>query len=148
MTGNQDYLPPYRAARARHGEEINHVVKLVTGNARQTDQVLRLKALTDDKFNELARTVALYRNGKQDAALQVVRSDEGRKLMEEIQSLVGQIEEDERDLLTEQKWAHGNAYREASFSVVAVGSIISAVLGGFAWLLRKRLPSNHAPLAV
>ncbi len=138
LTGDEAYLGPYRVARNRQVEEVAHMTRLFAGNPRQEATTAQLEKLTAAKFFELAETVKLYREGNTDAALDQVRSGQGRELMEELQSLVNQLEEEQRELLTEQQWAHGDASRDASASVVAMGFVISAVLAGFTWSLRPR----------
>jgi CHASE3 domain sensor protein len=142
LTGDETYLAPYRVARNRQAEEVAHITRLFARNQRLEGTTAQLATLTAAKFSELAETVKLQREGHADAALDRVRSGQGREMMEELQSLVNQLEEEQRELLTDQQWAHVDASRDASVSVVAMGFVISAVLAGFTWSLRPR--ASHA----
>jgi PAS domain S-box-containing protein len=54
-----------------------------------TGQMRTLRPFVDRKIEELARTIALFREGQRDAALVLVRSGEGRVTMDEIRAFVG-----------------------------------------------------------
>ena len=58
--------------------------------------------------------------------------------MEQIQSLINAMEEDERELLSDQKWAKGNAYRAAYFAVIVMGLLALVALAAFMRLFCPR----------
>src|SRR6185295_9928867 len=54
------------------------------------DELMPLRDFVQRKLQELARTVELNRAGQHAAAIALVRSDEGKQLMDDIRAFVGQ----------------------------------------------------------
>lgn len=142
LTGKDEYLAPYNAARPQLHDEIERIADLTADNPSQQARIPQLRNLISDKLDGLAKKVALRREGNPDAALQLVQSDEGRLLMEEIRSLVNQMEEDERDLLSDRKWANGHAFRAAFLSAMAIGFFGLVALAVYVRLLLRRSSSS------
>ena len=81
LTGDDAYLQPYHDAVARIHGEIDLLRGLAKeGELRQAD-LDQLIELTNHKLTELDHTIDLRRTQGADAALAVVRSDEGRVTM-------------------------------------------------------------------
>jgi PAS domain S-box-containing protein len=99
LTGNATYLNPYEAARTRLNHEIDSLAQLTAGNLSQQQRVAELRPLTIAKLAELEQAIELRRDGKVDAALEIVNAGHGKKLMQQIQSLIAQMEEDENSQL-------------------------------------------------
>ncbi len=121
LTGNDDYLGPYKAALSNHRDDVERLASLTADDSNQHARFTRLRELISSKLEELAKTVAMQKEGDTDAALQLVRTDDGKRLMGQIQSLANQMQEDERELMLNQKWDNANVYRSASFSVIVIG---------------------------
>ncbi len=68
-------------------------------NPDQQHRLDTLKPLIDEKFDLIARTVALVRSGQRDAAIAVVQSDHGKLVMDGIRDQVRGMLQEERDLL-------------------------------------------------
>ncbi len=143
LTGDDEYLDPYKAALANHRDGIELLAELTADNPSQQARIPRLRKLISDKLDDLAEKIAMRRDGHADTALQLVQTNEGRRLMKQIQSLIHQMEEDERELLSDRKWAKGNAYRSAYTAVVVIGSLALVALAVFVRLSLKRSPISH-----
>ena len=84
LTGNEDYLQPYRAALARLPAALATTdVELSEG---QSASLARLRTLADAKLAVLAQTIALRRSGDAAGALAVVETGRGRAIMDEIRA--------------------------------------------------------------
>jgi methyl-accepting chemotaxis protein len=141
LTGNADYLAPYRTAQTTQHDEIDRITVLTADNPAQKAQVAKLTELVSAKFEELSKSVALQKDGQVEAALQLVRTDDGHRLMQQIQSIANQLDEDIRESMAEQKWGRDNVFRSASFSVVMIGAVALITLILFVRLLLKSVPA-------
>jgi PAS domain S-box-containing protein len=105
LTGRQNYLLPYDRAIGQMDAHLQNLANLIGDNPKEQSEVEKLRLLIDKKLAELTRTISLFRSGNHPAAEALVMSDQGFKLMEDIRSLVEQMELDENLV--------GNARRDA-----------------------------------
>jgi signal transduction histidine kinase len=83
LTGEAAYLAPYDDARAKVASELATVEKIVQSDARQASLMADLRPLITGKLSELNETVELMKAGRREDAVATVRSDRGRKLMDD-----------------------------------------------------------------
>ncbi|MGA8432680.1 MAG: CHASE3 domain-containing protein, partial [Candidatus Sulfotelmatobacter sp.] len=95
LTGDPSYLIPYDQAIAASESEISRLADLVQNNPLQRQQMSELRAVGEQKLAELAQTVQLKKEGKSAEALQMVRSGQGRRHMEEIRGIVAAMQDQE-----------------------------------------------------
>jgi methyl-accepting chemotaxis protein len=116
LTGEERYLEPYLAAQAATDQKIKTVRQLTSDNPNQQRRLDRLEPLIDGKdgkFAELQETIDLRKDKAKgfDAALQVVLSDKGKSVMDEIRKVVTEMEDEENKLLKERtEEAQANAH--------------------------------------
>jgi len=97
LTGDDRYLEPYRRANETVPGDLVKVETLVKGDsAAQTANVRQLAILAGQKMTELGQTIELRQTRGGTAALDVVLSDRGRSLMDEIRALIVTIQDGER----------------------------------------------------
>jgi PAS domain S-box-containing protein len=89
LTNDEAYLAPYEAALRELEERVNTVTVHVQADGGKVEDLVPLRDFVKRKLDELAHTVQLNRAGQHDAAIGVVRSDEGRELMDDIRAFVG-----------------------------------------------------------
>jgi PAS domain S-box-containing protein len=94
LTGKEEYLEPYRISANSINADLSALAALYT-TSEQT-QVDRTRALVQEKLLELRETINLRRTGGITAALSVVETDRGKRLMDEIRHEI-------RSLLQEQE---------------------------------------------
>ncbi len=108
LSGSEEYLAPYSAAlREVEGRVVTVEARLQARDGR-ADEMRTLRPLLDRKLAELARTITLFRAGEREAALALVRSDEGRIAMDAIRAFVGRralVERRNVDRLIEREHA-------------------------------------------
>ena len=100
LTGDEIYLAPFESAREALQARLAEVQSLTADNEVQQGRLNRLSGLVKEKLAELESTIAAYRERGRQAALAIVNTQEGRRLMEEIQGLVGELRSDEESLRT------------------------------------------------
>ena len=102
LTGDPLYLDAYdRGARLWLGtiDELDETLAPVATEA-QAAAIERMRALATAKLDELARTIDLTREGRRDEALALVRTDEGKRLMDAFRDEVASLEDEEQLILS------------------------------------------------
>jgi signal transduction histidine kinase len=89
LTGDEKYLVPYEAARARLPRELAILEQDHFRGSAAT--VARVRALTEAKLAELEETIADRRAGNLAASLAVVRSGHGEAVMDELRTRVDEL---------------------------------------------------------
>src|SRR5664279_1471329 len=98
ITGEERYLEPYNLAVKDVFTKINDVLELTKDNANQQQRLSTLKSLVTDKFTELNQTIETRKIKGFDAALQIIITDKGKKIMDDIRSVIAESEKEENDL--------------------------------------------------
>ncbi len=123
LTGRETYLVPYGSAIDQLPGAVDRVAELVGDNSNQMQTLGRLRQLIADKLKELRATIEERKAGHVDAALAIVNTDEGRRLMDDIRQALATMESEEGRVL---------ALRQAG--AVTSGTLVQ-VAGGVAFLL-------------
>ena len=105
LTGEQQYLEPYNTAAGEIQHDIDALRDLTRDNADQQESIRQVQKLADAKLAVLRETVRLRKESGQQVALQAVRTDRGKKIMDELRDVVAEMENRERQLLKEQNEA-------------------------------------------
>ena len=88
LTGREDYLIPYQEAKRQIPSLLAGAHRLAGFTLNQKAHLAELDDLISRKFVEMQSTVETRREGSSAEAFQMVRTDEGRVLMEQIRSAV------------------------------------------------------------
>ena len=102
LTGEERYLAPYKQARSLLTQWRQSLQRLTADNSRQQQRLDRLAAVGDIKLTELDETIQLYRDRGSEAARTAVLTDRGKASMDEIRSLLTEMEAEERKLLQQR----------------------------------------------
>ncbi len=143
LTGQSDYLEPYHRAVSALPGQLEDLSRLAISRELSGNQVAELTRLVQQKLAELEQTVKLYREGSPKEALDIVRSDRGRQLMDAIRSQLANMEADEvaEFLAANRRAAHATQTRNAAILAVALLN-----LGFLAWAyfrLKRYLNARH-----
>ena len=99
LTGEGRYLEPYTAASGRIPRELDALSSLTGDNPAQQESLQRARKLANAKLAELDETIQLRRKSGPEAALQLVRSDRGMRIMDDLRAVVNAMETREQGLL-------------------------------------------------
>jgi CheY-like chemotaxis protein/CHASE3 domain sensor protein len=127
LTGRENYLEPYIAARSALEPELLELGRLTQGNPAQTKRLLELRASAAEKLDELDQTVTMKRMGHEDQALAVVLTDRGKIYMDHIRDSVGEMLAVERRQVA-QRTTEWQQAATVSFAVTGGGSLLLLVL--------------------
>jgi signal transduction histidine kinase len=135
LTGDEDYLPPYRAARARLPGELA-ALEVGPLEGRSAGQA-HLRTLAEAKMAELAETIALRRSGDMAKALAMVDTGRGKAIMDEIRATA--------DTLTGPTAAAAAAARAQELRAAALAGLGGLGLVGLAlWAVAATAQARRA----
>jgi len=137
LTGEDRYLEPYNAGAGEIQKDIEAVASLTQDNSEQQQSIEQLRTLTHEKLDELQETIKLRRKADMAAALTIIRSDRGKKIMDEIRALITQMEFRENELLDRRNRV-ANEIAHRSMRMVGFGILLSLVVLGFAAVIVTR----------
>jgi signal transduction histidine kinase/CheY-like chemotaxis protein len=134
LTNNDAYLEPYRASIGMIGPALKRVASMEGERGRQT--AAKLSAALSAKLDELRTTIDLDRSGRRPAALELIRTNRGKALMDQVRAIAE----------SERAWgvARTNALTTSSrilLQFMVVGLILGAVaviLLSLLWLAQAR----------
>ncbi len=127
LAGQDKYLEPYQAAIPQVSQDVADLRRLTADNPNQQRRLDTLKPLIDSKLAELQESIDLRRTKGAEAALQVVLTDKGKTIMDDIRKVIADMSDEEKALLK----------RRSEDSRVSANNTISVILYGipFAFVL-------------
>jgi CHASE3 domain sensor protein len=137
ITGEEHYLEPYQAAVITIDQEVEQLEQLMADQANQQQHLETLKSLIDSKFAELDQTINLRRNRGFEAATQIVLSNRGKEVMDQIRWTIAEMEAEENRRLQEQSIA---VEQRAKFTIliIIICSILAFILVALANFIINR----------
>ena len=102
LTGDRLYLRPYDRGEREWLVSIDALDRSLAERATggRAEAIARMRSLAAEKLDELSRTIELARAGDIESALDLVESDEGRRLMDRFRAEVMAMEDEEQELLS------------------------------------------------
>lgn len=126
LTGNEAYLIPYMTVKERADDAFLRMVPIVKVLPGGDARLARIKTLSTAKLNEMQQTIDLYHSKGPQAALAVVRTDEGQHYMTQIRTEINEF--------TREAYAASETYRDASVKATTRTTMI-VTLGASALFL-------------
>jgi CheY-like chemotaxis protein/CHASE3 domain sensor protein len=137
LTGEERYLEPHTLARASLSGQIAALRTDLADDAAQRSRLEALAEVSAAKMADIEETIRLRRDERFSDALEIVRTDRGKALMDRIRVLITELEAAERSVLARQQDAWQEAVR-LSTGVTLGGSGVLALLMLAAALLMSR----------
>jgi PAS domain S-box-containing protein len=129
ITGEPSYLAPYRTALASLPAHRDLLRRLVADNRRQQANVASLDDLIPQELSKLDETIAARERAGIGAAAEIVRSNQGKLLMDRIQAVTEAMRIEEDRLLSERGAQKDHAARIAIVTTVsALGFALGLML--------------------
>jgi methyl-accepting chemotaxis protein len=138
ISGDEAFLEPHRDGNARVAKIFAGLRELTTDNPNQQKRLDEIERPLANRISHLKTIVDLRRTGGLEQAAKAVQGGEGKRLMDELRSLLTAMEEEERALL-KQRAADVEAAATSSRSTVLYGTLVAALLvvGAGAWITRS-----------
>jgi signal transduction histidine kinase len=105
LTGRDNYLAPYDDAMRELPPALERMADLVRDDRQEQQALGELRELVKDKLGELRATIDARKAGNADAALAIVDSDRGLRLMDDIRQRISTMQAEEDRLLTSRQSA-------------------------------------------
>lgn len=137
LTGDDRYLEPYHTASQELLAQVATLRRLTADDSVQRRRVERLQPLIGHKVAELGQTIDLRADRGFDAAVEIVRTDQGKAIMDSIRALAATMEDEETKRLAVRDAAQRSGVRFA-FYIIGFGSLLGLALMGLAALEIRR----------
>ena len=138
------YLEPYRTAMATVGSAEKRLATLISENALQVSRLNALAPKVERRLDILERTIERAKRQDQAAAIMLVRSDSGNRLMDDIRAGLNAMAMTETALLDQRRVDAHASRRFAYASMIISGLIGAALIGIVAILTGKRMREQRA----
>ena len=120
LTGDESYLQPYQQAVRDLDDTVLRLHQVVADDPKSAELVRRIEHGKTDKVSELARTVELAHSGNRDAAIALVRTNEGKRYMDGLRHDLGALLDDWRQ---KRKVAVQDAHERLVFGTAALAVV-------------------------
>jgi methyl-accepting chemotaxis protein len=137
ITGEDRYLEPYQVAVRVVDRQIQDLKELTADNRNQQRRIATVQSLTANKLSELKETIELRKNKGFAAAAQVVLTDRGKTVMDEIRRVLTAMEDEEHELL-KQRDQEAKAKAGYTTSVIVFGGLLALILVSVAGVTIQR----------
>jgi signal transduction histidine kinase/DNA-binding response OmpR family regulator len=143
LTGRDEYLGPYEAARAGLGERLARLRTLTADNPTQQERVLRLEEAIRSKIAFSDETIAAQRQQGPDAALALILTGRGVEEMNAIRELTGAMVNTERELLGTRLEAARSDVRWARVAFLAFIGLVFALIAAVYFVIRRDIAERR-----
>ncbi|MGI8469507.1 MAG: CHASE3 domain-containing protein [Pyrinomonadaceae bacterium] len=130
ITGDESFLEPYNHTTQVIDEDLNQLHNLTADNAEQTQKVLRLRVLTNQRLSLIRQFIDARRTQGLNPTVSQL-SVQGKSVMDEIRSLIAQMKDSEKDLLVKRETDLDNSISETS-RILVLGGIAGILSLGLA----------------
>ena len=137
ITGEDAYLEPYQFAISNVDKTIQTLRELISDNPEQLYRLDMLKPLVVEKLAELKETIDLRKDKGFDVAVKVIRTNKGKKVMDDARKLIDEMEDEEKGVL-ERHNKEVKASSDLTIFAIVYGIPLAfaiLILAGF-WIVR------------
>ncbi|MEA5580936.1 GAF domain-containing protein [Nodularia harveyana UHCC-0300] len=117
LTGNPSYLEPYQWAVPRVAEQLERFKKLTVNEPDEQSKIPPLETLIVQRFAAIQANIELREKQGFDVTLEVIQTNQGKKLMDNIRELVTEIQQLEEQQLQEQSLAASISRRNSIITI-------------------------------
>ncbi len=137
LTEDIFYLPIYYSSSKEAMGKIDALRNLVSDNNGQLDNLNKLSAVLNQKFQEMSEAIRLQISGERASARELVRMDRGGGAMESFNAAINEIERIESQLLRERQ-DNVDVARHAAFAALSGFIVAVALLLALLYYLASR----------
>ncbi|WP_395746138.1 PAS domain S-box protein [Prosthecobacter sp.] len=137
ISGDEAFLRPYDAGIAALKDSLARATRLTEDNPAQQQRLAVLQPLIQEKIRLAGEVVQVRRSGDVAGALQRIEAGTGRKLMDQIRSLISEMHAEESRLLL-VRTTQAQSLSRRTMAIVAFGGVLSLAMIGLASLVIRR----------
>lgn len=127
ITGDSAFLAPYEQAAAAMPGNVAELRHLLRDSPEQLSRLSQLEAVNQSKTAELKRVLDERRAKGFEAAQAIIVAGEGKRQMDEIRRIAGEMESEERVVLARRSDAAEAGARSATIAV-GITALVAAML--------------------
>ena len=139
ITGEDDYLEPYKVAIGSAKNTLDDIRRLTADNPNQQRRIASLGPLIDAKFTELKQTIDLRRTQGFDAAQKVVLSNVGKATMDQIRAVVTEGDQEELALLNKRTEEAKSSANQTMMIILWGGLLGTLAVAAIGWFTSSSL---------
>jgi len=124
ISGNEQYLEPYRVTVQALPKRIRALLELTADNPERQNATGELASLVSSRLALTERGIELKRTGRFDAAAADPHLAQGRAIMDQIRALISAMKAEEEKLL-ENRTASFARDRISTTSIIVLGNLIA-----------------------
>jgi PAS domain S-box-containing protein len=137
ISGQDDWLAPYRSAQLRLPERLRRLQVLAGDNAAQQQRLQRLGPLLQDYLRFVADTLQTASRDGLEAARRIIATGPSRAMVDGLDAVLAELDGEELRLLAQYEQAAQHS-TNLNTSVTLLGSLLSLVLMAWAGLTLQR----------
>ncbi len=128
ITGRANYLEPYLNALDRTKQNISVLKELMQHSPKEQEKLGVIETLINKKFDELEETIQLRKNEAKgfEAAQNVILTDKGKIIMDQIRQSMKELEHQELTLLQQQTTKADESAKKEIITII-LGTIITLI---------------------
>lgn len=130
ITRDELFLQPYEGAATEIRDDVEALAQALRDRPVKAEQMDELRGKVRDKLDEMGQAINLVRSGEQDEAIELVQSDVGRELMDDIRQILDSFKELSDANVDSGTEAQIAATQQLQWITVGGGIAIVAVMGG------------------
>ena len=134
--GNEIYLAPFGAAKTRTFNQLDTLTTLLKPDVEAQEALGHLDTLVHEKFAELDQTISLKRNRQDDAAMEILRTNRGKALMDEANVFSSSIVRHANTQLTDNVARQKARLMQLSRIIAGSAVLILLVVATTLWMIQ------------
>jgi PAS domain S-box-containing protein len=147
LTGRDDYLEPFRTGAFELEPTLARLRALTSNNGPQSTLTAALARLADEKMAELRRTIALRRERGLTSALEVVASDQGKDVMDQVRRVGAELRDLEDRQLSARTAAAQAAVRDTLVTFAVTMALALLLLIAVSYFQRRETRARERSAA-
>lgn len=149
LTGDPAFLAPHDVAIREIESSTATLRRLIRDNPAQQRHLDRLDGLIAVRLGRIATTIELMRDGRQSQAIELIAEGGGMRTMNDIRSLLGQMERAEHELLEARAQLAETARRRLQLTLFGLAGLALALVAIICVVsLRELRAAARARLAI
>jgi signal transduction histidine kinase/CHASE3 domain sensor protein/ActR/RegA family two-component response regulator len=137
ITGDEDYLEPYRQAAAVIDSQMRHLRELTADNRAQQQRLDSVMALVTERLAILRAVIDLRKDQGFAAAQGEILTGKGKQFHDRIRRLIGQMEDTETSLLKEREQRTKQSSALAQAVIFGGGFLACGLVSLALWAIRR-----------
>lgn len=130
ITRDELFLQPYEGAASEIRDDVEALALAVKDRPIKAQQMDALRDKVRGKLAEMGQAINLVRSGEQDEAIELVQSDVGRELMNDIRQMLDEFKQLSDANVDSGTEAQLSATQQLQWITIGGGIAIIAVMGG------------------